>query len=86
MYYAVVKNATTTPGTATGFVVTGVFMGGIAGAPVLAAIAERVSYDVAWLTAAIMGAVAAGLTIVASRLAAVRRSQVRDAARVATAL
>ena len=86
MYYAVVKNATTTPGTATGFVVTGVFMGGIAGAPVLAAIAERASYDVAWLTAAIMGAVAAGLTLVASRLASVRRGQVRDEARVVTPL
>lgn len=78
MYYAVVKNSTTTPGTATGFVVTGVFTGGIAGAPVLAAIAERASYQAAWSTAATMGVIAAGLTVLASRLAAIRRRQVRN--------
>ncbi|MGI9605465.1 MAG: MFS transporter [Acidimicrobiales bacterium] len=68
MYYAVVRNATTTPGTATGFVVSGVFMGGIAGAPLLAVIAERWSYGAAWSTAAIMTFTAAGLVVVAREL------------------
>ncbi len=79
MYYTVVRNATTTPGTATGFVVTGVFMGGIAGAPVLASIADRSSYGSAWLTATVMGAVAVGLVAIASWLSSLQRSR-RDEA------
>lgn len=69
MYYTVIRNTTTTPGTATGFVVTGVFMGGIAGAPLLASIAEQSTYDKAWVTASIMGVVATALVGLASRLA-----------------
>ena len=74
MYYTVIRNTTTTPGTATGFVVTGVFMGGIAGAPLLASIAERWTYDAAWITASIMGFVSALLVILASRLSLVERN------------
>jgi predicted MFS family arabinose efflux permease len=73
MYYTVIRNTTTTPGTATGFVVTGVFMGGIAGAPLLASIAERWSYDAAWFTASVMGVVATTLVVTASRLSLVQR-------------
>jgi len=76
MYYTVIRNTTTTPGTATGFVVTGVFMGGIAGAPLLASIAERWTYDTAWATAAVMGVVASTLVFVSSRLATIRRGRV----------
>lgn len=79
MYYTVVRNTTTTPGTATGFVVTGVFMGGIAGAPLLASIAERWTYDTAWGTAALMCIVATSLVLVANRLAAVERRRVFEA-------
>lgn len=68
MYYTVVRNSTTTPGTATGFVVTGVFMGGIAGAPLLASIAEQWNYGTAWTTASIMGVIATLLVWLASRL------------------
>lgn len=74
MYYTVVRNTTTTPGTATGFVVTGVFMGGIAGAPLLASIAERWSYETAWSTASVMGVVATSLVVLASRLSLVGRA------------
>ncbi|MGI9597597.1 MAG: hypothetical protein ACR2QK_15645 [Acidimicrobiales bacterium] len=70
MYYTVVRNATSSPGTATGFVVAGVFLGGIAGAPLLAAIAERWSYGAAWSTAASMTLVATLLVWLAKRLAA----------------
>ena len=76
MYYTVIRNTTTTPGTATGFVVTGVFMGGIAGAPLLASIAERSSYDTAWITASVMGVIATILVVAASRLSLVKRSLV----------
>jgi len=74
MYYTVIRNTTTTPGTATGFVVTGVFIGGIVGAPLLASIAERWTYDAAWMTASAMGAVAATLVVVASQLSLVQQS------------
>jgi len=70
MYYTVVRNATTTPGTATGFVVTGVFLGGILGAPLLAIIADRSSYQSAWTTAATMSFVATGLIVLASQISA----------------
>ena len=73
MYYTVIRNTTTTPGTATGFVVTGVFMGGIAGAPLLASIAERWSYNTAWTTASLMGIVATSMVVLASRLSLVDR-------------
>lgn len=82
MYYTVVQNATTTPGTATGFVITGVFMGGIAGAPVLATIAESSSYGSAWLTATVAGTVAVGLVFLASRLSA-EQGHRQDKARTA---
>ena len=68
MYYTVVRNATTTPGTATGVVVTGVFMNGIAGAPVLAFIADRWSYASAWTTAFIMTVIATLVIVAASSL------------------
>ena len=70
MYYTVVRNATTTPGTATGFVVTGVFLGGILGAPLLAVIADRWSYQSAWTTAATMSFVSTGLIVLARQLSA----------------
>ena len=74
MYYTVIRNTTTTPGTATGFVVTGVFIGGIIGAPLLASIAERWTYETAWSTASVMGVVATTLVVLASRLSLVRRA------------
>lgn len=70
MYYTIVRNARTTPGTATGFVVTGVFLGGILGAPLLAVIADRWSYQSAWTTAATMSFVATGLIVLASQISA----------------
>ncbi|MDW3178903.1 MAG: MFS transporter [Acidimicrobiia bacterium] len=82
MYYTIIRNITTTPGTATGFVVTGVFTGGIAGAPLLASIAQRWAYDAAWVTAALMGVVATVLVFLASRLAAVERRRIVSASGV----
>ncbi len=76
MYYTVIRNTTTTPGTATGFVVTGVFLGGIAGAPLLASIADRWTYDTAWTTASVMGVVATVLVILANQLATIERRRV----------
>lgn len=73
MYYTVVRNASTAPGTATGVVVAGVFMGGIAGAPLLAAIAERWSYGTAWSVASSMTLVATVLVATARRLAFIGR-------------
>lgn len=69
MYYSVVRGATTQPGTSTGLVAAGVFLGGIVGAPLLAGIAERWSYSSAWTTAAVMTLVATGLTWLAGGLA-----------------
>lgn len=76
MYYAVTRNTRTTPGTATGFVVTGVFAGGIVGPPLLAWIAERWVYSAAWLAASVMSVVATILVIVGSRLSLVRKDSV----------
>jgi dipeptide/tripeptide permease len=80
MYYTVVRNAVTTPGTATGFVVSGVFVGGIAGAPLLATIADRSSYSAAWATAAVMTALASVSIVAARRLALVNRGRHRPEA------
>jgi MFS family permease len=68
MYYTVVRNTSTSPATATGVVVAGVFLGGIAGTPALAAIADRWSYSTAWSTAASMTLVATLLVALARHL------------------
>lgn len=61
MYYTVVRSATSSPATATAVVVAGVFLGSIAGPPLLAAVAERASYGSAWGVAAVLSMVATGL-------------------------
>lgn len=56
IYLVTARNSTAPPATSTGFVITGVFFGAVIGPPLLATIAERVSYPAAWATAALMAA------------------------------
>lgn len=72
IYYVTVRNSTAPPATATGFVLTGVFLGAIAGPAVFATLADRFGYQTAWGAAAMATLLAAGAVQLSYRLARAR--------------
>ena len=73
IYLVTVRNSTAPPGTSTGLVVMGVFGGAIVGPPLFAFIAEQVSYQASWATAAVLTALGAVGIRISRRLSVVHR-------------
>jgi hypothetical protein len=68
IYFVAVRNALVPPATATGVVLTGVFLGTLIGTPALAVVAEHSSYTVAWAVAGGAALVASGFAVLSRRL------------------
>jgi MFS family permease len=80
LMFAVVRQSRGAAAAATGLVLSGAFIGGTAGPVAFGAIADRISYATAWLTAA------GALLSAAVCVTLARRLMVRDNARSATAV
>jgi MFS family permease len=72
IYYVVVRRHPEAPAAATGLVQAGVYLGTIAGPPLIGQLATDASYQVAWALAACVSVFAGVVVLVASRLAARR--------------
>ena len=70
IYFVAVRNTTVPPATATGVVLTGVFLGTLIGTPTLAVVAEHSTYSVAWGVAGVASLTAAGLALASRHLSA----------------
>jgi len=70
IYFVAVRNTPVQPATATGVIMTGVFVGTLIGAPTLAVVADHTSYTVAWAAASVVALVAAGFASLSRRLSA----------------
>ena len=81
IYYAVVKRTASAPGAASAVVVAGAFLGAIGGAPLLATIAERASYQTAWTVASLLAVVGVFAVYLAKRLAAPPELAIEHASR-----
>ncbi|MDQ3735259.1 MAG: MFS transporter [Actinomycetota bacterium] len=68
MLYTVVRLRRETPAASTGVVLAGTFVGGAVGPVLFGTLVEQVSYQVAWLTAALLLVLAAGCAWIARRL------------------
>jgi MFS family permease len=70
IYYVTVRASDVAPATATGFVLTGVYVGTIIGPPLLGSIADEVSYGSAWGVAAALIGVGGGAVLISRALSA----------------
>lgn len=69
IYFVAVETSPVPPATSTGMIMTGVFIGTLLGAPIIAYIAQIASYSAAWAAAAMVSALAAGLVHLSRRVA-----------------
>ena len=63
IYFVAVRNTSVPPATATGVVLTGVFLGTLIGTPTLAVVADHSTYSVAWGLAGAASLTAAGFGV-----------------------